>query len=81
MLTEQTLYQQVYNTDTTITIHRFNAVFKDGVEVSRSLPHTKTLCPGDDCSQEDSDTQKMCKALWTKSVISDYQQSIISEVI
>jgi hypothetical protein len=82
MLTEQFLYQQIYNTDTTITIHKISVVYKDGVELSRSQPHTKTLTPVDDYSQEDADTQKMCKSLWTKSVIDAYQQSIIqSEVI
>jgi hypothetical protein len=82
MFTEKTLYQQIYNTDTTITIHRFSVVLKDDIEISRSLPHTKTLFPVDDYSNEDADTRKMCDALWTPEVIAAYQQSIIqSEVI
>ena len=54
MFTEKTLYQQIYNTDTTITIHRFSVVLKDDIEISRSLPHTKTLFPVDDYSNEDA---------------------------
>jgi hypothetical protein len=82
MFTESVLYQQIYNTNTTITIHQFSIVLREGIEISRSIPHTKTLCPGDDYSNEDADTQKMCDALWTPEVIAAYQQSIIqSEVI
>lgn len=76
MLTEQYLYQQVYNTDTTISIHRFSVVYKDGIELSRSIPHTKTLVPTDDYSNEDPDTQKMCAALWTDEVIAAYKNSL-----
>ena len=82
MLTKQTIYQQIYNTNSTITIHKFNIVLEDNSEISRSLPHTKTLFPVDDYSNEDADTRKMCDALWTPEVIAAYQQSIIqSEVI
>ena len=76
MLTEQTLYQQIYNIDQTITIHRFQVVFRDGIEISRSNPHTKTIAPGDDYSLEDTDTQKMCAALWTDTVIAEYKASL-----
>jgi hypothetical protein len=74
MLTEQFLYQQIYNTDTTITIHKISVVYKDGVELSRSQPHTKTLTPVDDYSDEDSDTRRMCKALWTKDIVAAYKK-------
>ena len=73
MLTEKTVYQQIYNTDQTITIHKFNLILKDGVEISRSLPHTHTIAPGDSYFDEDIETQKMCGILWTKKVIESYQ--------
>ena len=73
MLAEQIKYQQIYNMDNTVTIHRFKTVLDDGIEVATSLPHTKTIVPGDDYSQEDPDTQKICKALWTKALVTDYQ--------
>jgi len=76
LLQQKILFAQVYNTDMTITIHRFSVILKDDIEISRSIPHTKTLCPGDDYSEEDADTQKMCKALWIKSVVDAYKQII-----
>jgi hypothetical protein len=79
MLEEKIVYEQKYNVNTTITIHRYIIILKDGIEISRSEPHTKTICPGDDYSNEDADTQKMCKALWTKSVIEAYKASIPQE--
>lgn len=79
MLSEKIEYAQVYNTNTSITIHKFTIILRDGVEISRSDPHTHTICPGEDYSSEDADTQKMCKALWTKSVIDTYKASLASE--
>lgn len=76
MIENKIAYIQICNTDNTITVHSCQLTFVDSQKVAETIFHTKTLCPGDDYSQEDTETQKICKALWTKSVIETYKASI-----
>ena len=77
MIENKTAYIQICNTDNTITVHTCQLTFVDNQKVTETIIHTKTLCPGDDYSNEDLETQKICKALWTKSVIEAYKASIL----
>lgn len=74
-LTQDTMYQQVYNIDTTITIHKYVCIYNDDVLISKGDPHTHTIVPGDDYSGEDADTKAICALLWTPEVIAAYQDS------
>lgn len=57
-------------------------ILEDGNPIGGIQYNRYVLSPGDDYSNEDADTQKVCDALWTPEVIAAYQQSIIqSEVI
>lgn len=78
MLTKSTVYQQIYNTNNSITIHAYTIISEDGKEISRSEPMTATIHPGDDYSNQDTDTQTMCKALWTDEIINAYKATIPS---
>lgn len=74
MITTDTIRNQTFNTDNTITIRSYIVTYDDSVEISRSAPSIRTICPGDDYSLEDDTTKKMCKALWSKSLIEAYHQ-------
>lgn len=79
MLQEKEVFEQTYNVNASITVKKYTIILKDDVIISRTNPHTKTLCPGDDYSNEDADTKKMCEALWTPDVIASYRASLSSE--
>lgn len=83
-MNQQTQYQKLLNYDKSITIIKIE-IFQDddGLEIGRGVPFAKLICPGDDYSEEDADTQKICNAIWDAEVIAEYQsnQNIILDKI
>ena len=58
-----------------IQCRRADIVEKDGVEVGRTY-HRTVYYPGDDVTGACSEVSAVASALWTSSVINDYQASI-----
>lgn len=55
-----------------------NVVEKDGVEVGRTY-HRGVYVPGSDVSAACEDVKKVSQALWTASVIAEYEAHIASQ--
>jgi len=59
-----------------IRVQTVEIVLENGTEIARTSPHSKSLCPGQDISQESPRVQAVADAVWTQEVIDAYRASL-----
>ncbi len=77
MLTEITEYKAQQHGIAAFAIKKYSVILKDGVEISRSKPHTIAVNPGNDISIYPEEIQGMCNGYWTGSIVAKYNVSMV----
>ena len=67
-ITKRTVQKITIETNGALQVKDFLIVEEDGVELSRSLPHSKVIDVEDDVTNESDKIKKLVTSLWTKEV-------------
>lgn len=67
-LTEKTKQQLIIDDNGMIRVKDFIVIEKDGIEISRSRPHSKVIDVDDDITSESTRIKAIAPGIWTAEV-------------